>query len=45
AGEHDKRAGRVDLRGDRQEQRHRQRRADPWEDADRRAERYADDGV
>ena len=45
AGEHDQRAGRVELVGDRQEQRDGQRRPDAGQHADRGAERHADQRV
>jgi hypothetical protein len=42
AGEHDHRAGRIELEGYRQEQRHGQRRADAGQHADGGAEEDAD---
>ncbi len=42
AGEHDQRAGRIELEGDRQQQRDGQRRADAGQHADRGAEQHAD---
>ncbi len=45
AGEHDQRGGRVELVGDRQQQRDGQRRADAGQHADRGAERDADQRV
>ena len=42
AREHDKRACRIKPIGDRQQKRHRQRRADAGQDANRRAQRHAD---
>ena len=45
AGEHDQRGGRVELVGDRQQQRHGQRRPDSGQHADSGAERHADQGV
>ena len=45
AGEHDQRAGRIELVGDRQEKRHRERRTDTRQDADECAERDANQRV
>ena len=45
AGEHDERAGRIELEGDRQEQGDRQRRSDAGQNADRGAEQHADQCV
>ena len=45
AGEHDQRARRIELEGDRQQQRDGQRRADAGQHADRGAEQHADQRV
>ncbi len=42
AGEHDERAGRIELEGDRQQQRDGERRPDAGQHADRGAEQHAD---
>ena len=42
AGEHDERAGGIELEGDRQQQRDGERRADAGQHADRGAEQHAD---
>ena len=45
AGEHDQRAAGIELVGDRQQQRDRQRRADAGQHADRGAEQHADQRI